>query len=94
MHEATARKGRKQPNITQKRNNKNVFQVKTFKKWDCVSLSGKIGFISGFTGTSAYIIDIDGNYIRQPKKSYKQVTLSKLKKCHTNQDRISQLCLA
>jgi hypothetical protein len=94
LHEATARKGRKQPNITQKRNNKNVFQVKTFKKWDCVSLSGKIGFISGFTGTSAYIVDIDGSYIRQPKKSYKQVTLSKLKKLHANQDRISQLCLA
>ena len=94
LHEATARKGRKYPNTTQKRNNKNVFQVKTFKKGDCLSLSGKIGFISGFTGTSAYMIDIDGNYIRQPKKSYKQVTLSKLKKCHTNQDRISQLCLA
>ncbi len=54
-----------------------------FKKWDCVSVLGKIGFISGFTGTSAYIV---GNYIRQPTKSYKQITLTKLKKLHANQD--------
>ncbi len=93
LHEATARKGRRQPNTTQKRNNKNIYQVKNFKKWDCIRVFGKSGFISGFTGTSAYIIDIDGNYIKPPNKSYQQITLSKMKKLHSNQDRISEYCL-
>jgi hypothetical protein len=34
LHEATARKGRKAPNRTQKRNNKNVFTLKGFNRWD------------------------------------------------------------
>jgi hypothetical protein len=94
LHEATARKGRKQPNTTQKRNLKNVYQIKGFKKWDCVNFRGQIGFISGFTGSSAYIVDINGNYIKPLGKHYKQVSLSKLKRLFSNQDRVSVLCTA
>ncbi|MCP4108474.1 MAG: hypothetical protein GY749_23500 [Desulfobacteraceae bacterium] len=54
LHEATARKGRREPNRTQKRNNKNVFQKGIFRRWDTVSCMGKIGFISGFTGNFCY----------------------------------------
>lgn len=94
LHEATARRGRKQANHTQKRNFKNVFKLKGFQKWDCVNVFGQIGFISGFTGTSAYVLDINGQYIKQPNKSYKQVTLSKIQRLYSNQDRISALCVA
>jgi hypothetical protein len=50
LHEATPRKGRKEPNRDQKRNNKNVFSLNGFRRWDMVRLGGKTGFISGFTG--------------------------------------------
>jgi hypothetical protein len=94
LHEATARKRRKQPNITQKRNFKNVFKVKDFRKWDTVKLLGQIGFISGFTGSSAYVKDIHGEYIKRPNKSYKQVSLSKMQRICSNQDRVAELCVA
>ena len=94
FHEATARRGRKQPNITQKRNFKNVFRVNDFRKWDTVKLFGQIGFISGFTVSSAYVKDIHDEYIKQPNKSYKQVSLSKMQRLSSNQDRIAELCVA
>ena len=76
LHEATARKGRKTKNIESKRNKKNVKQLKGFYLNDRVRVYGKIGYITGFTGTGmAYIKDIHGSYITKPNKSYKQVNL-------------------
>lgn len=85
LHEATARKGRKEPNRSQKRNKKNTKEMKGWYLNDKVVFQGKIGWISGFSGTRAYIIDINGNYIQMPNKTYKQITLSKLTfLCHNN----------
>ena len=91
LHEATARKGRKTRNWTQRRNNKNVFTLKGFNRWDTVQYKGKVGFISGFTGASAcYVVDIEGNYIKNPIKKYKQVNLRKVSLICRNQTIISQ----
>ena len=47
---------------------------------DKVKVAGEIGFISGFTGNSyAYIQDMEGDYIRMPGKTYKQVSLKQAK---------------
>lgn len=85
LHEAVPRKGKKAPNVTQKRNNKNT---KEFRGWhlnDEVTYLGKRGWISGFTGTSAYVQDIRGEYMQIPGKTYKSITLSRLKNvCHNN----------
>lgn len=81
MHEATPRKGRKNPNVTQKRNNKNTKELRGWYLNDEVTYLGKRGWISGFTGTSsAYIVDGNGQYIQMPNKNYKQVSLSKVTK--------------
>lgn len=91
LHEATARKGRKTPNLTQKRNNKNVFTLKEFRRWDTVRYRGDTGFISGFTGVSTCrIVDIEGNYIKNPAKKYTQVNLREVKLICRNQTTISQ----
>jgi len=74
LHEATARKGRKTPNITQKRNNKNIKYQNGFYLNDKVRTFGKVGFITGFTNGGVYIQDIEGDYITIPNKSYKQVS--------------------
>ena len=76
LHEATARKGRKTKNTTSKRNVKNIKQLNGFYLNDRVKIYGKLGYITGFTGTSmAYVKDIVGNYITKPNKSYKQINL-------------------
>lgn len=76
LHEATARKGRKQKNTTSKRNAKNTPYLKGFYLNDKVEIFGKVGFISGFTGSnSAYVKNIIGDYITMPNKTYKQVSL-------------------
>ena len=76
LHEATARKGRKEPNRTQRRNAKNTKESKGFFLNDKVQIYGQTGFISGFTGkTMCYVKDIDGEYITKPGKTYKQVSL-------------------
>jgi len=91
LHEATARKGRKTPNKTQKRNNKNVFILKGFRRWDTVSYRGKTGFISGFSGSSTCrIVDIKGDYIKNPAKKYTQVNLREVMLICRNQTTISQ----
>ena len=92
LHEATARKGRKEPNRTQKRNAKNTFRLGIFQRWDTVRYKdGRIGFISGSTGKSACrIVDIDGNYIKDETKNYTQVSLRNVQLIHRNQSRISQ----
>lgn len=80
LHEANPRKGRKVPNRTAKRNAKNTKRVGNYDLYAKVSYDGQIGYISGFTGTSAYIQDWDGNYIRMTKKTYMCIPLSKLHK--------------
>ena len=86
LHEATPRKGRKAPNVTQKRNSKNTKKLRGWYINDKVACFGKRGWISGFTGTSSvYIVDGNGQYIQIPNKNYKQVTLSNITKiCHNN----------
>ena len=74
LHEAIPRKGRKEPNRTQKRNSKNTKYRNGFYLNDKVKVFGKVGFITGFTNGGAYIQDIEGNYITIPNKSYKQVS--------------------
>lgn len=86
LHEATPRKGRKSPNVTQKRNSKNTKELRGWCLNDEVTCFGKRGWISGFTGASSvYIIDGDGQYIQMPNKNYKQVTLNNVTRiCHNN----------
>ena len=85
LHEATARKGRKTPNTTQKRNNKNIKYQNGFYLNDKVRAFGKVGFISGFTSSGCYIKDIEGNYITIPDKKYKQVSYKHIESiCHNN----------
>ena len=87
LHEATARKGRKEPNRTAKRNRKNTVSVtigrkgnrRTFFVYDRVVYRGQAGWISGFTGQSAYVKDKNDRYIKAPGKAYNQVNLSELK---------------
>jgi N6-L-threonylcarbamoyladenine synthase len=73
MHEATARKGRKEPNCTAKRNKKNTKSSNGFYLNDKVKAFGKVGFISGFCNGGAYVKDTEDNYITSPGKTYKQV---------------------
>ena len=90
LHEATARKGRKAPNREQKRNAKNTFRLSGFQCWDTVKAFGNLGFISGFTGVNACrIVDINGEYIKKPGKSYNNVNLSEVQRLFANQNRIS-----
>ena len=80
LHEATARKGRKEPNRTQKRNNKNTPCYKGFWLNDKVSVLGQVGYITGFTtGGGAYIKNKNNEYITLPNKSYKYIGTSNLK---------------
>lgn len=78
LHEATARRGRKTSNKTQKRNSKNTKYQNGFYLNDKVRLFGKIGFISGFTSGGCYVKDIENSYITIPDKTYKQVSFKHL----------------
>jgi len=85
LHEATARKGRKTPNSTSKRNSKNSKESNGFYLNDKVSAFGKIGYITGFTSGGAYIKGINNEYITIPEKTYKQVSFKNIKFiCHNN----------
>lgn len=85
LHEAIPRQGRKEPNRTAKRNNKNTKSSRGFFLNDKVRVFGRVGFISGFTNGGAYVKDIEGNYITIPNKSYKQVSFKYLEfVCHNN----------
>lgn len=86
LHEATPRKGVKEPNRMAKRNAKNTKQVGDYHIYDKVMFNGNTGWITGFTGVSgAYIKNRDGSYITEEGKAYKQVSLSKLRfLCHNN----------
>lgn len=85
LHEATARKGRKKLNRNQKRNKKNTKEVNGWYLNDKVVFQGKVGWISGFSGNRAYVVNIEGDYIQIPNKIHKQITLNRLKFiCHNN----------
>lgn len=85
LHETTARKGRKTKNTISKRNRKNTPKVGNFYLFDTVSINGKIGFISGFSGRfQGYVKDIFDEYITTSTK-YKKIGFKKLKRhCHNN----------
>lgn len=76
LHEATARKGRKTPNINQSRNSKNTKFMKGIQLNDKIKLFNKVGFVTGFCQGGLYVKDIDNNYITKPNKSYKQVSFN------------------
>ena len=78
LYEATARKSRKTPNKTQKRNSKNTKYQNGFYLNDKVRLFGEVGFISGFTSGGCYVKDIENSYITIPDKAYKQVSFKHL----------------
>lgn len=84
LQEATSRKGRREPNREAKRNWKNTTEAKGFRLWDTVYVNGQKLHISGFTGTSAYLVDWNGCYVSPPGKNYKQWSLSKLRRLHPN----------
>ncbi len=94
LHEATARKGRNMPNVKQIRNSKNTKEIivngSKYSLWDKVGINGNIGYISGFTGKSCYIQDIDGNYIKADGKSYKQISISKVRMIGRNNNWITE----
>ena len=74
LHEATARKGRKEPNRLSKRNNKNTKSAHGFFLNDKVLVNGVIGFVTGFDGAGVYVKNTNDKYIVQTGKSYKQVS--------------------
>lgn len=79
LHEATIRKGIKEPNKTQKRHRKNT---KCFKSWylnDEVIVFSKKGYISGFGGSTVYIKDLFDNYMKDGNKKNTQISAKKLK---------------
>ena len=73
LHEATIRKGRKEPNRTQKRNLKNTVTNGTHYLGDTVKVENKIGYICGFSGKQLYVKDFEDNYITKEGKKYKQI---------------------
>lgn len=79
LHEATARKGRKEPNRTQKRNFKNTKEYNGWYLNDIVEIFGKCGFISGFAKCAVYVKDLYSNYITLPNKNYKQINAKELR---------------
>jgi N6-L-threonylcarbamoyladenine synthase len=91
LHEAIPRKGRKEPNITAKRNSKNTKEITSKgKKWclfDKVKVGDSIGFISGFTGNMVYIQDSKGKYLQVSTK-YKQISTDKIKLINRNNNLI------
>ena len=91
LHEATPRKGRKEPNREQKRNAKNTPFVERKKFGDRIylgdklSAQGKVGYVSGFTGSSAYLRGSEGQLLSFPNskgKEYPMVSLSQCERLH------------
>ena len=78
LHEAVPRKGRKAKNVGTVRNSKNTKYSKGWFLNDEVICFGKRGWICGFTGSAAYVIDCNGKYIQRPGKEHKQINLSSL----------------
>ena len=92
LHEATARKGRKEKNTQSKRNEKNTKSVGSWHLNDKVRVFGQVGWISGFSGKTCYVKNIQGEYVTVPGKTYKQVNLNNLELiCHNNNWQFSVL---
>ena len=93
LHEAIPRKGRKEPNITAKRNSKNTKSISSKgKQWclfDKVKVGKNTGFISGFTGNMVYVQDIEGNYLQASPK-YKQISVDNINFVSRNNNWICQ----
>lgn len=83
LHESIPRKGKKEKNITQRRNNKNVKTRNGIYLNDKVDYHGKIGWIYGYSGGEGYlrkngtrgkagkdciVRDIDGELLREEGK--------------------------
>ena len=58
---------------------KKVSVTRTFHLLDKVKVCGKSGWISGFTGLSAYVVDRNGKYIVPEGQNYSQISLSRMK---------------
>ena len=84
LHEATARKGRKEPNRLQKRNAKNKPSYKGFYLNDKVMVFNQTGHITGFSNGGAYVKNSENDYITLPNKSYKKVSISNIRLLHHN----------
>lgn len=79
LHEATPRKGRKEPNRNAKRNPKNTSRSGDLYMNDKVWVFGQYGWISGFSGrSSVYIKNQDGKYIQVPGKNHKLIPVKGL----------------
>lgn len=78
LHEATPRKGRKEPNRKAVRNRKNTKRIGDFCLYDTVRYQNKTGYITGFTGKAAYVQTFSGQYIRPEGKNYRQISLAEL----------------
>ena len=91
LHDANAKRGRKEPNREQKRNAKNTPFVdnrkagKRFYLGDKVSRGSQTGYIAGFSKTMAYVADEKGKlmeFINSKGVSRIQVNLSELEVHH------------
>lgn len=93
LHEATPRKGRKEPNRTAKRNAKNTCVVKGIYLNDKVKAFGQTGWVTGFSGTSSvYIKNREGEYITVPGKNHKMVPMAELSvRTHCNNWAVSDI---
>ena len=79
LHEANPRKWSKTKNRFAVRNSKNTKEVNGVCLFDKVEVIGKgYGWVTGFTGTSCYVLDKNGNYVTTAD-TYKQVAISRLK---------------
>ena len=85
LHEAIARKGRKESNRNQKRNKKNTKEKLGVYLNDEVIFRGKRGWVSSFAGNNIRIWDINGEYVKRQEKNYSQVPISKIRRLsHSN----------
>ena len=91
LHEATPRKGLKEPNRLQKRHSKNTKNSNGWYLGDCVKIFNKKGYISGFTNNKVYIKDINNEWITTPNKSYKQVGMKNLQFISHNNNWFSEI---
>lgn len=90
LHEATPRKGRKEPNRLAVRNQKNTKNVGKDHLYDTVRYRTQTGYITGFTGKAAYVQTFEGVYIKPEGKIYKQISLSELKLLRHNNNWIQR----
>lgn len=82
LHEANPRKWSKTKNRFAVRNPKNTKEVNGVCLFDRVEVPGKrYGWVTGFTGTSCYVLDRNGNHVTTAD-TYRQVAISGLKVIH------------